>query len=114
VISIGGWKKSRDFWPCIADQDIERPELRANLADHLGDLFGARHIGLDDQTIGAEPADLRERVVRSTLILIVMDRNLGPVLRQFQRNSSTNPARSSSDQRMFSCERHVNLLGWSV
>jgi hypothetical protein len=43
-----------------------------------------------------------------------MNRNLDAVLRQFQRNASTNPARASGDQRVFSCERHVNLLGWSV
>jgi hypothetical protein len=105
----GRLEKRRDLRPCVADEDVELPELRSHLAKHPGQLFRARHVGLDHDAIGTALADLGKRLAGGALVLIVMDRDLDSVLSQLQRNSSTDASRASSDERVFPIERHTTL-----
>jgi len=46
--------------------------------------------------------------------LVVMDGYLDAAGRQFQGDSSTNAAGASGDQRVFSVQRHINLLECAI
>src|SRR5262249_40301691 len=98
----------------IADVDVEVAELRLQLAKHLRDLFGLRHVGLHEETIGAAFADLLERLFRRSLVLEVVNADFDATLRQCQSNPSPDSARTAGDQRRFSIEGHRTLLWLEV
>jgi hypothetical protein len=74
----------------VADKDIELTEFGFNFGEHLPDLFGIQHIGLNHETIGASLAHLCKRVGGSTLVLIVVNGSIDAVIGQLQRDSATN------------------------
>jgi hypothetical protein len=80
----------------------------------VGDLFWARHIGLDHQAIGAKFTHLSKRIDCGSLVLVVMDRYLDAARCRFQGDSSTNATGASGDKRVFSVQRHINLLECAV
>ena len=84
--------------PCVADEDVQLTEFIPNLAEHMGDLFWARDIGLDHQTIGAAFAHLRKRIDCGGLVLVVMDGYLYAARRQFQGDPSTDATGGSFGQ----------------
>ena len=88
----------------VADKDVELTEFGFNFAEHLGDLFGIQHVGLDHETISASLAHLREGVQGGGLILVVVNGYIDTVVGQFQGDSSTNATGTSGDQRVFSLE----------
>jgi len=98
----------------IADENVEVAELRLQLAKHLRDLFGLRHVGLHEETIGAAFADLLERLFRRSLVLEVVNADFDATLRQCRSNPSPDSARTASDQRRFSIEGHRTLLWLEV
>src|SRR6266850_2334340 len=110
----GRVKKRGCLWACVADKDVELAKFILNLAEHLGDLFGAQHIGLDHEATRAELAHLRQRLDRRSLVLVVMDSYIDAARRQFQGDSSTNATRAAGYQRVFSFQRHINLLKCAV
>src|SRR5437899_10330791 len=73
------------------------------------DLYGALHIGMHDESVRIASADFGKRVVGGTLVLVIVDGDLHALLRQLQRNSSTNAARASGDQGLFRIG-HIDLL----
>jgi len=91
----------RHLGACVADEDIELLELLLDLAEHLLDLIGAQHIGLHDESVGIASADFGKRLIGGTLVLEIMDGDLRSLLRQLQRDSSTDTAGASSDQGVF-------------
>src|SRR6267378_6866787 len=101
----GAYLRSR-----VAHENVELLELRLDLAEHLLDLVWTRNIGLDDETVRTAFADFSERVVGSTLVLVVVDGDPDAMLGELQRDSSANATGASSDQGMFAIERHINLL----
>ena len=96
--------------PRVAHEDVELLELRLHLAKHLLDLFGARHVGLHDESVRIPLANLGKRIVGGALVLVIVDGDLHSLLRQLQRNSSTNATRASGDQSVFRIRRHMDLL----
>src|SRR5204863_6406059 len=98
------------FRPGIADEDIELPELPPELTKHCSDLIRVHHVRLHEKTISSAFTNLSERLYCCTLILEVVDRDIYAALCQSQSNPSPDSARTASDQRVFSIERHMNFL----
>ena len=94
-----------------SDEDVELAEFALNLAKHLGDRFWTCYVGLNDEAIGTTLADLGKRIVRRALVLVVMNCDLDASLRQFQRDSSSDAARTPGDQCVFSIDCHIKLPG---
>src|SRR5439155_21160145 len=78
---------------------------------HLGGWVWRCEVGLNDAAIRTSFADVRARVLCRSLILIIMNRGLDAVLRQFQCDSSSEPARTPRDQCVLSIECHITLPG---
>src|SRR5439155_19802566 len=105
----GTLEEGRYLRPCVAHEDVELLELLLALAEHLLDLFGARHIGLYDESVRIASADFGKRVVGGTLVLVIVDGDLHALLRQLQRNPSTDATRASGYQGIFRIG-HIDLL----
>src|SRR3989440_12705315 len=96
----------------VADEDVEFPELALHPPHHAGDIVGAAHVGLDDETVGPALLHLGERVLCGRFVLTVVDRDLHPLPGQLERDATADAARASRDQRMLPVVRHEPSL-WS-
>jgi hypothetical protein len=77
--------------PGIVYEDIQLAKLVLYVAEDCFDLFRARDITLDHETIGTELADFCQRIDCGSFLLVVMDNYLDVTRRQLNGNSSPMP-----------------------
>src|SRR6266446_7001425 len=100
VICNGGWKNA----------GTSGRALLTKTSSFLNCSSTLRHISLHDESVGIASADFGKRLVGGTLVLVIVDGDLHSLLRQLQRDSSTDAARASGDQGMFRVAGHMDLL----
>src|SRR5439155_22535554 len=103
-------KKRGRLRPCVADEDVELPELGVELTKYLSDLIRAHHIGLHEETIRSAFTDLGERLYRRTSILKVVHRDVDATVCQCQSNPSPDSTRAAGDERVLSFACHMDFL----
>ena len=91
VMSIGPWKNSGTSGRALLTKMSIVPNADWTLRNIAVIYLRVRHVRLNHQAVAAASADLLERLVGSTLVLVVMNGDLDTLIRQFERNPSTNP-----------------------
>ena len=102
--------KLRGLRAGVGDEDVERAEGPANLAEHALDVLHARHVGLDEEAVGSVLAHALEGLLGRGLVHVIVDGDAGARLGELDRDTAADAPRSSSDQSVLALERHGVLL----
>src|SRR5262249_40737799 len=96
----------------VVHQHVDSSPLFLNCRNHCSHLVVPRYVRLKDHTSTAVSLNLLENLLRSFLVLVIVDNDLGAGLRKTLCSGRTNPAASPGAQSDFPLERPASgLLG---
>jgi hypothetical protein len=108
----GRFVEGRGFGAGIADEDVERAELRTNLLKHAADFLGLADVGLDNEAIGTVSANFFESSLGGFPVAIVVNGYARSFFGKLEGNAAANAAGTSRDENVFSAKGHKDLLLW--
>src|SRR5881628_2424779 len=81
-----------------------------DLDEHRPDVLHPRHVGLDEEAVGAVLAHAIERILGGGLVGVVVDGDAGAALGELERDTQADSPRPSCHQCVLALERHGVLL----